>query len=124
MDAPAPNQPIRPALRSWSPATFLGLAGLVAFAVCCRIDTCVVRWWLMLPLAAAGSALFLWRRARATGLESRICSVGFALLLALVVLRDVGLSRKLAGLFDTVNGYKGRIDQTNRELNRLFGVGR
>ena len=119
--APIPKTSWPDVLKNFSPATFVGIAGLVLFLVFCTIDTCIVRWWLMLPLAAAGSALFLWRRTRAAGAEARVCSAGLALLLALVVLRDVGLSRRLAGLFDQLTAYKTQVDQAGREINRFFG---
>ena len=112
------------ALKAFSPATGLGLLATILFLAFCRIDAYVVRWWLMLPLAAAGCGLFLWRRKRGSAAESRVCILGLRLLLALVVLRDVGLSRKLAGLFDTVSGYQSQVDRANAEINRFFHGGR
>lgn len=120
MEEPAPKTPIWAALRSWSPATFLGLAALVAFLVGCQIDAWAVRWWLMLPLAAIGGVLFGHRRRRAAALEAKICTAGLALMLALVVLRDIGLSRKLAGLFDQMQHYKSQVDDASREFQRFF----
>ena len=101
-------------------ATLAGLALTALFLVFCKIDTYVVRWWLMLPLAAAAGGLLLWRRTRAPPVESRICSVGLCLLLALFLLRDIGMSKKLATLLDTVDKYKTQVDQTTRAINRFF----
>lgn len=112
------------ALKTFSPATGLGLLATILFLAFCRIDAYAVRWWLMLPLAAAAGGLFLWRRQRGSVAESRFCTLGLCLLFALVVLRDVGLSRKLADLLDTVNGYRSQVDQANAELNRFFHGGR
>ena len=124
MEEIAPKKPLLDTLKTFSPATVLGLLALVLFAVFCNIDTTAVRWWLMLPLAAAGGGLLLWRRTRAAGLEARLCSLGCALLLALVVLRDIGLSRKLAGLLDTMEQYKSQINKASTALDRFFQGGR
>ena len=120
MEEIAPKKPLLDTLKTFSPATALGLLALVLFGVFCTIDTTAVRWWLMLPLAAAGCALFLWRRTRAAGLEARLCSLGVALLLALVVLRDIGLSRKLAELLDTLEQYQTQIDEATTAIDRFF----
>ena len=101
-------------------ATLAGLALTALFLVFCKIDTYVVRWWLMLPLAAAAGGLLLWRRTRAPPVESRICSVGLCLLLALFLLRDIGMSKKLATLLDTVDKYQTQVDQATRAINRFF----
>lgn len=111
-------------LKTFSPATFAGLALLVIFAVFTQIDTCAVRWWLMLPLAAAGCGLLEVRRRNATGPEARVCAIGFWLLAALVLLRDVGLSRKLAELFDKMAEFNRNVGQMGLELNRFFEGGR
>ena len=124
MEETAPKKPLLATLKTFSPATALGLLALVLFTVFCNIDTTAVRWWLMLPLAAAGGGLFFWRRTRATGLEARLCALGLALLLALVVLRDIGLSRKLAGLLDTMEQYKSQINKASTALDRFFQGGR
>ena len=120
MEAAASKTSAFAVLKTFSPATGLGLLATILFLAFCQIDAYVVRWWLMLPLAAAGGGLFLRRRKRGSVAESRLCTLGLCLLLALVVLRDVGLSRKLADLFDTVNGYRSQVDQANAELNRFF----
>ncbi len=125
MEEPAAKKTVWATLRSFSPATCLGLAALLLFLVFCNIDTVAVRWWLMLPLAAAGCGLFQWRRTRAApGLETRICAIGFYLLFALFLLRDIGLSNKLADLLDTVNNYKSQVDQATSEISRFFGGAR
>ncbi|HAL92671.1 MAG TPA: hypothetical protein DCM68_06570 [Verrucomicrobia bacterium] len=121
MEETAPKQTVWDALKAFSPATGLGFVLLVLFLVFCNIDTTAVRWWLMLPLAAAGCALLLWRRKRAAGIEARLCAIGIGLFLALVVLRDIGLSRKLAELLDTVEQYKTEVGQMTSEINRFFG---
>lgn len=121
MEETAPKKTPLDILKSFSPATGIGFALLVLFLVFCNIDAYAVRWWLMLPLAAAGSGLLFWRRQRAQGVEARLCAIGIGLFLALVVLRDIGLSRKLAGLLDKVNQYKSEVNQFTSEINRFFG---
>ncbi len=124
MEETAPGKNIWTTLASFSPATGLGWVLLVLFIVFCRIDAYVIRWWLMLPLAAAAAGLFLWRRKRASIVESRLRTLGLCLLLAFVVLRDVGLSRKLAELFDKMQSYKTQVDQATSEIHRFFNGGR
>ena len=124
MDEPAPKPTALDRLKAFSPATGVAFACLLAFLVCCQIDAYAVRWWLMLPLAAIGGTLFFRRRRRAAGAEAKICTAGLVLLLALVVLRDIGLSRKLAGLFDTMEQYKSQIDEASTALDRFFQGGR
>ncbi len=125
MEEPGSSPPSRAAalwnaVRPFAPATWAGLAALGLFFICLNIDTCAVRWWFMLPLAAAGGML-LWRRRRSAGrLEARICTAALVLLLALVVLRDIGLSRKLAGLFDQLDHCKSQVDEAYRALGRFF----
>jgi hypothetical protein len=101
-------------LKTFSPATFAGLTLVVLFLALCRIDTCVVRWWLMLPLAAAAGGTLLWRRTRAPEVESRICTAGLWILIALFFLRDIGLSCKLAELLD-------KVAKASRDFNHFFG---
>ena len=120
MEETVPKKTVWTALKAFSPATGLGFVLFVVFLVCCQIDTCAIRWWLMLPIAALGGGLLLWRRRRAAGVESRLCTALLCLLFALVVLRDVALSRKLAGLFDKVNSYKTQFNQATSEIGHLF----
>ena len=124
MDEPAPKPTALDRLKAFSPATGVALACLLAFLVCCQIDAYAVRWWLMLPLAAIGGARFGHRRRRAAGAEAKICTAGLVLLLALVVLRDIGLSRKLAELFDKMQHYKSQVDEATSEFRRFFEGGR
>ena len=122
--APAPAPGLLQAIRTFSPATFAGFALLVLFAVFTRIDTCVIRWWLMLPIAAAGCGLLEWRRRGATGLEARVCRAGFWLLIAFFLLRDIGLSGKLAELFDKMAEFNRNLNEVGVDLNRFFEGGR
>ena len=117
---PTPPKTAWTLLKSFSLATWLGAAGTLAFLVFCQSDSTVIRWWLMLPLAAAAGALLLWRRKRAPKSEARACTVILCLLLALVVLRDIGLSRKLAELFDKIEGYKTQFHQATSEIQHFF----
>lgn len=127
-EVPAPASVPEPALietiQKFSPVTFAGLALLVLFVVFTRIETCVVRWWLMLPIAAAGCGLLEWRRRSAAGLEARLCLAGFWLLFAFFLLRDIGLSRQLAQLFDKVAEFNRNVGGMGIELNRFFEGGR
>lgn len=124
MEESAPKKTALEIIKTFSPATFAGLALLLLFAVFTQIDTLVVRWWLMLPLAAAGCGLLESRRRNAAGLEARICAIGFWLLAAFVLLRDVGLSRKLAELFDKMTEINSQVSQMGLDLNRFFEGGR
>ena len=121
--APAPESTLIDTLKTFSPATFAGLVLLVSFAVLTRFDTCVVRWWLMLPLAAAGCGLLEWRRRGAIGLEARVCRAGFWLLIAFFLLRDIGLSSKLAELFDKMAEFNRSLNEVGVDLNRFFEGG-
>ena len=120
MEENAPKKTVWTVLWSVSLATYLGWIALVLFLFFCRIDAYAIRWWLMLPLAAAAAGLFLWRRKRAPAAEARCCTLGLCLLLALVVLRDVGLSRKLAELYDKMQSYKTQVDQATSEIRHFF----
>ena len=120
MEENIPKKTVWSAIQSVSLATYLGWIALVLFLFFCRIDAYAIRWWLMLPLAAAAAGLFLWRRKRAPAAEARCCTLGLCLLLALVVLRDVGLSRKLAELYDKMQSYKTQVDQATSEIRHFF----
>ena len=122
--APVPQNRIWLILKAMPWITVLGGLATVAFLVLCQYDSTVIRWRLMLPLAAAGGALLLWRRRRAPVWEARLCTLLLGLLLALVVLRDIGLSRKLAELYDKVEGYKTQVHQATSEISRFFNGGR
>ena len=124
MEAIPPKKTRLAALKTVSPATWLGALATLAFLVLCQFDNTVIRWWLMLPLAIAGGALLLWRRRRALGSEARACTLLLGLLLALVVLRDIGLSRKLAELYDKMNQYKTQVNELSGALDRFFNGGR
>jgi hypothetical protein len=108
------------AIKTFSPVTIAGLALILLFLYCLSVDTYVVRWWLMMPIASAGCGLFLIQRRRTTGAESRICLVGFWLMLILFLVRDAALSKELADLFDTVNYYKGSADVFNNAMEDIF----
>ena len=123
-EAPAPEPALRDTLKTFSPATFAGLVLLVSFAVLTQVETCVVRWWLMLPLAAAGCGLLEWRRRGAAGLEARVCRTGFWLLFDFFLLRDIGLSSKLAELFDQLAEFNRSLNEVGVDLNRFFEGGR
>ena len=123
-EAPAPEPALRDTLKTFSPATFAGLVLLVSFAVLTQVETCVVRCWLMLPLAAAGCGLLEWRRRGAIGLEARVCRAGFWLLIAFFLLRDIGLSSKLAELFDKMAEFNRSLNEVGVDLNRFFEGGR
>ena len=122
--APVPPKTVWTLLRASPWRTLLGVLATLAFLILCRCDNTVIRWPRMLPLAAVGAGLLVWRRKRAPVWEARTCTLLLAVLFALVVLRDVGLSRKLAELFDKMAGYKAQVDQANSELHRIFNGGR
>ena len=124
MEEPAPQKTVWTRLKAVPLATVLGAALTVAFYVLCRYDNTAIRWWLMLPIATLGGGLLLWRRKRAPGAESQFCTVFLCLLLALLVLRDIGLSRKLAGLFDQMQHYKAQVNGVSDALDHFFGGGR
>jgi len=107
-------------IKSLSPVTIAGLALILVFLYCLSVDTYVVRWWLMIPLAGAGCGLFLMQRCRTAGAESQICLAGFWLMLILFLVRDVALSKELANLFDTADHYKEQTGEFNNALNDFF----
>ena len=57
MESIPPKKSRLAALKTVSPATWLGALATLAFLVLCQFDNTVIRWWLMLPLAIAGGAL-------------------------------------------------------------------
>jgi len=118
--SPAPARSAWGIIKSISPVTIVGLALILVFLYYLSVDTYVIRWQLMIPLAAAGCGLFLIQRRRTTGAESRICLVGFWLMLVLFLVRDIALSKELANLFDTVNHYKGQAGEFNNAMNDFF----
>lgn len=124
MNDDATDKSVWDSLKSFGPATWLGLALVVLFLVLLPIDACVVRWWLMLPLALLAGWTLEARRRNSIGLEARICAGAFWLLAALVVLRDVGLSRKLAELFDKMAEFNRNMNEVGINLNRFFEGGR
>lgn len=121
MEETTPKKTALDILRSLPLATIAGLALVVLFLVFCKIDDYAVRWRIMLPLAVAAGGILFWRRKRAAGLEAKLCALGLGLLLVLFLLRDIGLSNKLAGLLDKVNQYKTQVNQMGAEFNRFFG---
>jgi len=118
--APVPPKTVWTLLRAIPWRTLLGVLATLAFLILCRCDNVVIRWQLMLPLAAVGGAVLLWRRRRAPVWEARVCTLTLGLLFALLVLRDVGLSRKLAELYDKIEGYKSQYHQATSEIRRFF----
>lgn len=119
--APAFPRSIWSKIRALPLATIAGFVLIGLFLYFCKIDNYAVRWRLMLPLAAVAGGLLFWRRQRGTGLESWICTSGLCILVALFLLRDIGMSNKLADLLDKMNSYKAQVDQASRELNHFFG---
>ena len=117
---PAPQKTFWTILKTIPWFTVLGVLATVAFLVLCQFDNTAIRWWLMLPLAAAGGALLFLRRKHAPVWESRICTLTLCILLALVVLRDIGLARKLAELYDKMQSYKTQYHQATSEFRRFF----
>ena len=124
MEEIPPQKTIWNTLKAISPATYIGLVLVVLFLVFCKIDDYAVRWRIMLPLAAAAGGLLYWRRKRGALLEARICTVSLCLLVGLFLLRDIGMSKRLAELLDKVTQYKTEVKQFSTELNRLIGGGR
>ena len=118
--APVPSKSVWTLLKAIPWLTLLGAGATLAFLILCRYDNTVIRWQLMLPLAAVGGALLLWRRRRAPVWEAWVCTLTLGLLFALLVLRDVGLSRKLAELYDKIEGYKSQYHQATSEIRRFF----
>ena len=118
--APVPSKSVWTLLKAIPWLTLLGAGATLAFLILCRYDNTVIRWQLMLPLAAVGAGLLVWRRKRAPVWEARVCTLLLAVLFALVVLRDVGLSRKLAELYDKIESYKSQYHQATSEIRRFF----
>jgi len=96
-------------IKTFHTATWVGLFLALAFVVSCMVTTLALRWWLMIPLAAA-SCTVLGRRARsAPRVERKAALVALWIVVALFLFRDVALSRKLAELYDSIEGIKGPI---------------
>ncbi len=78
----------------------LTLGGL--FILFLFFTSMTVKWWLMLPLAAASFFLFRMRRKEAAGLEKTLCDWGYWIVLVGFFLRDICLSSRLAGMYDKI----------------------
>jgi len=108
-------------IRSLPLATLAGFVLIGLFLYFCKIDEYAVRWRLMLPLAAVAGGILYWQRKSVSGIESWICTAGLCILVALFLLRDIGMSNKLAELLDKMTQYKSQVNQMSSELNHFFG---
>jgi hypothetical protein len=108
-EAPAANRPVV----LFRPLTWAGLGLGVVFLVLCWFDNTAIRWWLMLPIAGAGSAILLRQVKHTAGLERKVCLYGLCALLGLFVLRDLRMSQKLADLYD-------RMTEVNRTMGGAY----
>jgi hypothetical protein len=97
--------------KKFSMTTYIGAGLALAFLIFCFIDTIVVRWWVMLPIAIAGLIISFSQKAKTKGTEKLVCTVVFVGLLAAVLLRDAIMAHKLAQLLDGIsemaNAFKG-----------------
>jgi hypothetical protein len=82
------------------------------------VDRFAIRWWLMLPLAAASAALLFGSWKATGGLERRVCAGALGLLLFLVLARDIRMSQRLAGLYDRYAEIPSKTKQGARDLGR------
>lgn len=114
-----PAQPARSGFR-FHPLTWAGLALVVLFLVLCGFDNTAIRWWLMLPLAGAGSAILLRQVRHAVGLERKVCLWGFWILLGLLVLRDLRMSQKLADLYDKMQEVSRNVNDAYRSFETFM----
>jgi hypothetical protein len=109
-----------PEFRSIRSLTWLGLGIAVLFLVLMPVDNVNYRWWVMLPLGAAG-VLILWKQWASApekmGFEAKICLGGLVVLAALVVLRDILLTHSLAVMHDSLS----KITTPFKDLEKLMG---
>ncbi len=109
-----------PNIRSIRPLTWSGLVLALAFFICMFIDTVNIRWWVMLPLGAAG-ILLLWKQWKSTpedkDFELKVTFIGLIALIALVLLRDAWLSSSLADIYDKARETGGVL----KEFEDLIG---
>ena len=54
------SSPLMETIKAFNLTTFAGIALLLIFGFCMMFTTLYVRWWLMIPLAAAGA----WKRGQ------------------------------------------------------------
>ena len=79
----------------------LGLAAL--FIVLCFINTTVIRWWLMVPLALGAGYLMFNRFQQSDGDEKKVCLYGLWVISIAFVLRDIYLAHGIATFADGMN---------------------
>ena len=104
------SSPLMETIKAFNLTTFAGIALLLIFGFCMMFTTLYVRWWLMIPLAAAGAWLLHNRHQDATGLEKQVCRYGFWLFLVFLLFRDIVLSHKMAGLIDNLKDMSSAIE--------------
>ena len=92
-----------PILKSVRPVTWIGLALALVFLVGLFVTTVSVRWWIMLPVGAAGLYILWKQRSTASdqkGYEAKLCLVAGVVLLGMLIWRDAWMSRAFARMHD------------------------
>lgn len=110
-----------PEFRSIGPLTWLGLGLAFLFLVFMPFDALNLRWWIMLPLAIAAVVILWFQWASARGekrFEAKVCLGGLIAILALILLRDIMLSRSLLEIYDTTSALDSTLDEVNRALGK------
>ncbi len=81
-------------------ATMAAVAFGGLFVIFLFFTPVMVKWWIMLPVAAIAFFLFRMQRGATEGLEKQICDWGYWIVIAGFFLRDICLSSRLAGLYE------------------------
>ncbi|MBN1550633.1 hypothetical protein JW979_04150 [bacterium] len=90
-------------IMQFNPLTFVAAGIAFLFFIMVFIPPITIRWWIMLPFAAASIILFHMRKKDASGLELTVSRVGFWFVIVMFLIRDMWLSSKVASIADGFN---------------------
>ena len=83
----------------FAPMTWIAVALGALFVLFMFFEAVTIRWWIMLPVAAVSLYLFGVQRGQTSGREKCVCSWGFWLVIAALILRDMCLSGQLVAAY-------------------------
>jgi hypothetical protein len=87
-------------IKKMSPSTLVGIGLIMLFFIFCFIVDLVIRWWIMVPVAAVSVYLLYNNQKKTVGLERKFCIYGIWIIIALFIFRDIVISHKMASLID------------------------
>lgn len=100
-------------IKKMSPTTLVGVGLVILFFIFCFIVDLVIRWWIMVPIAAISIYLLYNNQKKTAGLEKKFCIYGIYIIIGLFILRDIVMSYKMASLIDSLR-------ETAQGLQNMF----